>query len=425
MEDRALQALVKIALEPQWEARFEPNSYGFRPGRSAWDAIGAIYVAINQKAKYVLDADIEKFFDRIGHQALLDKLNTLAGLRRQIKAWLVAGVIEDGELLPTEAGTPQGGVLSPLLANIALHGIEEAIREGFSSRNAPIVVRYADDLVVIHPQLDVIERSKQVLNEWLGGYGLRLKASKTRIAHTLELINGQAGFDFLGFNIRQYLNPKRRLGFKTIIKPAKKSINRHTRQIREVIGAHRAGSQPKLIMRLNLVISGWSRYYSRVCSKGSYNKADLNLLNRLRAWMRRRHPNKSNGWRIWRYFRREAKRMIFGPKRSKLRMRYHSETKIRRHMKVQGKRSPYDGERVYWSARLGHHPEVSRRVAMLLKRQEGKCAKCGMSFKEGDLLEVDHIIPKGSGGRDEHRNWQVLHRHCHDEKTAEENRRCA
>src|SRR4028118_133308 len=127
--DRALQALVKLALEPEWEARFEPNSYGFRPGRSCHDAIGAIFNAVSQKSKYVLDADIAKCFDRINHKALLEKLNTFPTIRRQVRAWLQAGVMDGKELFPTREGTPQGGVISPLLSNIALHGMEYRIKE--------------------------------------------------------------------------------------------------------------------------------------------------------------------------------------------------------------------------------------------------------------------------------------------------------
>ena len=127
MNDRALQALVKMALEPEWEARFEPNSYGFRPGRSCHDAVGAIFNSIRSKSKFVLDADISKCFDRINHDVLLKKLNTYPTLRRQIRAWLKVGVMDGKNLFPTDEGTPQGGVISPLLANVALHGMEELI----------------------------------------------------------------------------------------------------------------------------------------------------------------------------------------------------------------------------------------------------------------------------------------------------------
>jgi RNA-directed DNA polymerase len=156
MYDRALQALVKLALEPEWEAKFEPNSYGFRPGRSCHDAMKAIWIGINKLDKYVLDADIAKCFDRINHQALLNKLSTTPTLRHVIKAWLKAGVMENETLFPTEEGSPQDGVISPLLANIALHGLEATVRDGFPGKKMiqgkridnwkPLVIRYADDV---------------------------------------------------------------------------------------------------------------------------------------------------------------------------------------------------------------------------------------------------------------------------------------
>ena len=161
--DRAKQSLVKLALEPEWETKFEANSYGFRPGRSAWDAIGAIYVQINQKPKWALDADIAKCFDRIDHTTLLRKIDANPTVTRQIKAWLKAGVMNNGELFPTEAGTPQGGTVSPLLANIALHGLEEMIHRAYPGRKAPAVIRYADDLVVLHPDRQVIEQCQELI----------------------------------------------------------------------------------------------------------------------------------------------------------------------------------------------------------------------------------------------------------------------
>src|SRR6266545_149444 len=203
---RAEQTLVKLALEPEWEARFEPNSYGFRPGRSCHDAIAAIFTAIKHKAKYVLDADIAACFDRIDHAALLEKLRTFPALRRAIKRWLGAGVMDGGRLFPTDEGTPQGGAISPLLANVALHGLEAPLRASFPHRFRghsnwkPLVVRYADDFVVLHEDLAVIERAQQVANAWLAGMGLELKTSKTRIAHTFLEHGGRIGFDFLGFH---------------------------------------------------------------------------------------------------------------------------------------------------------------------------------------------------------------------------------
>lgn len=293
MTDRAKQALVKLALEPEWEARFEkeawrgklppptlrPNSYGFRPGRSCHDAVVAIYNAISSKSKYVLDADIAKCFDRINHQALLEKLNTFPKLRRQVKAWLKSGVMDSNTLFPTSEGTPQGGVISPLLANIALHGLENRIRQfaeslpGRKQRNRENLsfIRYADDFVVLHKELAIVQRCQQIIAEWLKGMGLELKPSKTRITHTLQKYEGNIGFDFLGFNIRQYMvgnyradkdSQARSLGFTTLITPSKEKILLHLEEIGRIIDSHKNAPQAALISRLNPVIRGWSNYYS-------------------------------------------------------------------------------------------------------------------------------------------------------------------
>lgn len=424
LADRAKQSWVTQALEPAWEAQFEPNSYGFRPGRSTWDAIGAIYVQINQKPKWVLDADIAKCFDRIDHEALLRKLNASPTLSRQITAWLKVGLLDKGAWFPTEAGTPQGGPASPLLANVALHGLEEAITRAFPGRGSPAVVRYADDLVVLHPKREVIERCQAILTEHLRDMGLELKPSKTRITHTLQVEEGEAGFDFLGFNIRQYPTQSKR-GYKTIIKPSREAMARHQRQIGAVVRRHRMDTQARLIEALNPVIRGWSHYFSTVCSHETFEQMDEQLRQQLRSWIRLRHPNKTLKWGYQKYWRCEEGQRHFKPRARGKRLSFHTETPIQRHVKVQGRRSPYDGDEVYWGRRRAHHPGVSRRVARLLKRQDGRCAYCGYSFKAGDVLEVDHLIPRKQEGRDDSTNWQLLHRYCHVEKTARERRRCA
>ncbi len=397
--NRAAQMLLKLALEPEWEAKFEPNSYGFRPGRSCQDAIDAIYISINQKPKYVLDADIEKCFDRISHTALLAKLQTFPFLRRVIKRWLKAGVIENGAWFPTEEGTPQGGVCSPLLANIALHGLEQEIAQALpvlvqKERWKPTVVRYADDLVVLHADKAVIEQVQQLVSTWLAGMGLALKSSKTCITHTLIPCENHLGFDFLGFHIQQFPvgnahsgkgRDGRRLGFKTLITPSKAAMKRHQEALKEQIRTHVALPQKVLIKHLNAHIRGWSNYYSAVCAKRCFTRMDTHL---------------------W----------LFATKDCPLRL--HRMTPIKRHVKVQGTKSPFDGDWIYWTKRQGNHPETPPKMAYLLKSQKGKCAQCGLYFKEGDQLEVDHCIPVSLGGTDFYVNLQLLHRHCHDQKTA-------
>jgi RNA-directed DNA polymerase len=440
MNDRALQALLKLALEPEWEARFEPNSYGFRPGRSCHDAKEAIFNAIVQKSKYVLDADIAKCFDRIDHEALLRKLNTFPTIRRQIRAWLKAGVMDGKQLFPTSEGTPQGGVISPLLANIALHGMEERINKAFPEMSqtnretwyhkkgtkfqSPHLIRYADDFVILHKDITVVQRCKEIISEWLVDMGLELKPSKTRLTHTLnEYESEKPGFNFLGFNIRQWKVGKyhSKKGFKTIITPSVLKQKIHYDRIASIIDDHKAAPQEALISRLNSVITGWSNYYSTVVSKVIFADLDNLVYLKLKAWVQHRHPKKSRGWVSNKYWQTiGGDNWVFATRqegKNPMRLRSHTETKIIRHVKVKGDASPYDGNLIYWSSRMGKHPETTLRVATLLKKQKGKCTHCGMYFREEDVLEIDHITPKSLGGKDDYKNLQILHRHCHDEKT--------
>lgn len=437
MKDRATQALVKLALEPEWEARFEPNSYGFRPGRSCHDAIVALYSNIRYQTKWVLDADIAKCFDRINHEQLLNRVQTFPALRRQLRAWLKAGMMDQGELFPTHEGTPQGGCISPLLANIALHGLENEIVNRFpekydqkrkSSFMPPRVVRYADDFVVLHQDRAVVEQCQKIVEQWLEPMGLELKPSKTRVTHTLEGEEGTPGFDFLGFNIRQHpvgqyrsgRHPTGRpLGFKTIIKPSATAVERHTQRLRDVLSVHRASAQEKVIGILNPIIVGWSRYFAIGSSRRTFSKIVDVLFHMLWAWAIRRHKNKNRHWIADKYWRHnDGKGWAFQPRGWPHRLCQHRDTRVQAHLKVAGNRSPYDGDWVYWSTRLGRSPTTSKRVARLLKAQQGKCRWCGLYFRTDDRLEVDHIQPRTQRGKDARTNLQLLHRHCHHRKTA-------
>jgi len=427
MKDRACQALVKLVLEPEWEAKFEPNSFGFRPGRSSHDAVEAIFNSIKCKQKFVLDADISKCFDRINHDYLLSKINTSPTLQRAIKSWLKAGWIFEGKREKSDIGTPQGGVISPLLANIALHGMENRMTQlanslkGDKSKNRTSLtfIRYADDFVCLHPDREVIDKAKSILMDWLNEVGLELSESKTRISNTAD------GFNFLGFNIRQHPVGKYNsgkstngepLGYKTLIKPSQEKVKKHYAKMADIISRHNASPQMVLISQLNPIIRGWSNYYSSGVSKQTYSKLDYLIWQRIERWCLRRHPNKSATWVNHKYFKSVGDRnWVFGDKNWTLRT--HSETPIVRHIKVKGEKSPYDGELGYWAGRLGKHPELSTRVSKLLKIQKNKCNHCGLTFRDGDVWEVDHIIPKSLGGNHWYNNLQLLHRHCHDTKT--------
>ena len=436
MYDRALQAVVKAALEPEWEAKFEPNSFGFRPGRSCHDAIGAIFDSIRYKAKYVLDADIAKCFDRINHKALLDKINTYPRLRKQIKSWLKSGVLDQGEIFPTTEGTPQGGVISPLLANIALHGMEERVKQyaetlkkGYlginkkDKRASLSLIRYADDFVIMHKDIEVVTTCHQIIAEWLGDIGLELKPSKTKLTHTLNEYNGNVGFEFLGFHIQQHKVGNYRsarsthgipLGFKTLITPSNAKIKAHLSRIAEVIDTHNTAPQAALIRRLNPIIRGWSNYYSTVVSKERFLKVDSLIYDKLRAWAKRRGKGNINKDKYWRTV--GDRNWCFSTEEG-IKLAQHSATPIIRHVKVKGNSTPYNGDWIYWSKRRGEYPETPTRVATLLKKQKGKCTHCGLYFTPTDTVEVDHIQPRSLSGKDEYINLQLLHKHCHDTKT--------
>jgi RNA-directed DNA polymerase len=434
LRDRAAQTLVRLALEPEWEAQFEPNSFGFRPGRSAHDALEMLFTALCKKPKYVLDADIAACFDRIDHTALLVKLRTAPTLRRAIHGWLKAGVVDGAARFPTEAGTPQGGPLSPLLANIALHGLETHLRAAFPRDRytkgrvdwgwQPVVVRYADDFVVLHEDRQVIEQARQLAAQWLARVGLELKPEKTRISHTLIPHDGRVGFDFLGFTVRQYRvgyhrSGALRLGFKTWITPSKASQQRHYAALAAAVHRQRTATQGQLLGTLNPLIRGWANYHARSVAQAVFNRMDHRLFGRLLRWARRRHPRKSATWAVRRYWHtRGANHWVFGEPAGP-RLASHARTPIRRHILVRRDASPYDGNWAYWASRLGRHPELPASKAALLQRQHGRCAGCGRYFLErGELMEIDHRIPRSRGGSDATTNRQLLHAHCHAAKTA-------
>ncbi|OJJ11400.1 group II intron reverse transcriptase/maturase [Roseofilum reptotaenium AO1-A] len=444
IKDRAMQSVVKMALEPYWEAKFESESYGFRPGRSAHDAIGKIFAIVNQYERYVLDADIAKCFDKIDHANLLSKLECPSLLKQYIKYWLKSGVMDKGVFENIETGTPQGGVISPLLANIALDGMINDIVAKFPNylkRNGkkitnykPIIVRYADDFVVFHKEIEVVQQCKTAISDWLNQIGLELKPEKTRICHTLNTITvdgreEKPGFDFLGFNIRQHPVGKNNsvktpqgkiVGFKTIIKPSHKAVKAHREALKSIIKKDKTAPQSGLIKHLNPVIRGWCNYYRGVISKETFSMEDHIMWLRLRAWTASR-TGKANYQKLKKYFSHGKNgTWTFQTREEKggYRLLTHAETPIKRHILVRPDKSPYDGDWTYWSKRRGQYIGTPTRVAKLLKKQNGKCNHCGLYFTDTDLVEVDHIIPKSLGGKDVYNNLQLLHKHCHDKKTA-------
>lgn len=375
--DRAKQTLAYFALSPEWEAHFEAGSYGFRPGRSIQDAMEAIFLGISKKPKWVLNADIAKCFDRINHQYLLDKCQTFPQMRKQLKAWLKAGILEGEEYALPEIGTPQGGSISPLLANIALHGLRSELDHyintlpGHKANNRQLLtfVRYADDFVLMHPSLETLYQLKEVTEKFLKPIGLKLHPTKTRINHTYEVIfDKPPGFTFLGFDIVQKRvwnkmreatkNRKLTQEFITLIKPSKASIEKQKQKIRDTIRRYRGSSQEILILKLNPIIRGWALSKRTQTSSKIFQALDHYLFIHLWKWARKRHPKMSKFQLKDKYWHKVGKsNWVFGvqteTKKVKLQLQMHSKIPIRRHVKVKGKASPFDGNLVYWATRTG------------------------------------------------------------------------
>jgi len=380
----------------------------------------------------------------VNHDYLLSKIRCPSSLKKDLKQWLKAGVLDNGVFEDTEAGTPQGGVISPILANIALDGMARLVEimypQGTNNKPFARLVIYADNFVVISKDLRIIEQCKTAISEWLKPVGLEIKPEKTRVCHTLKPIQYEGkteeqGFDFLGFNIRQYPAGRHKAGkinqnavkeFLTHIKPSKKAVKAHTEVIKGVIKRHKTAPKSTLISKLNPIIRGWTNYYSGVVSTETFNKLDYTIWLMLRAWTDSRCGKASHD-KLRKYFRPGTVKLSNGKERHEtwlfkaedgLTLWKHSYTPIVRHTLIRPDATPYDGNWTYWATRKGQAIDTPTRVAKLLKKQKGRCTWCGQYFTPSDLVEVDHIHPRSQGGKDEYKNLQLLHRHTRDDKTA-------
>lgn len=442
LKDRAKQMLVYLALSPQWEAHFEKGSYGFRPGRSVFDAMEAIFIGIAKKSKWVLDADITKCFDSINHDYLLNKCQTYPEMRKQIRAWLKAGILDGKDYAFPEMGTPQGGIISPLLANIALHGLRFELDQYINTlgghrpnnRKTLIYVRYADDFVIMFPDKKILENLKEVVQNFLNPIGLQLHPNKTQIVHTKEFHELPPGFTFLGFDIIQRKKWKQmrkatvknssNQDFITLITPSKEGVKRHKLKIREIIRSYRGASQERLIQKLNPIIRGWSLSKRTQISSKTFQALDMYVFTHLWKWARKRHPKMSQYKLKEKYWHIMDKRnWVFGVKTKdglKLTLQYHSKIPIKRHAKVKGNASPFDGNIIYWAKRTGKNPLIPPIKANLIKEQKGRCGICGKALLPQDIIERDHKIPKALGGKNLRSNVHVVHNYCHRKKTNKE-----
>jgi RNA-directed DNA polymerase len=422
--DRCQQAIVKHALEPYWEAHFEATSYGFRPGRSTHDAIERIYSTVNtaRTRHWVLDADIEKAFDQIDHKFLMQRIDNFPG-RKWVKVWLKSGVMEAGAYQSTWRGTPQGGVISPLLMNLALDGMEEILgigyeKRGFIDSKSPyVVVRYADDFVVMAKSKEACQQAKELLVPWLQTRGLRLSETKTRIVHLSE------GLDFLGVNIRHYAKWGSKRGKVTLCKPTKEAEKNFVRRLKSAWKLVQGMSVEQVIDQLNPKILGWGNYYRPYCSRRTFSRLEHWMWLKQARHCARQHPQKGWDWRMRKYWGKipgRKDRWVFMNKETGKFLWKLTWLNQRRHVLVKGKNSPDDGKLgAYWQQRrksAGY--ALSGRKARIWIKQEGLCAHCKGELAPSELGErvhIHHIIPKSQGGGEEISNLSMVHSVCHEQ----------
>ncbi|CAG9237507.1 Group II intron reverse transcriptase/maturase [Paraburkholderia tropica] len=421
MRDRAMQALYLLALEPVAESTSDPNSYGFRINRSTADAMSQIFVAMSQKgsARWVLEADIKGCFDYISHDWLISHVLMDKEILRK---WLKAGLIYKGQLQATEAGTPQGGIISPTLANVTLNGLERELiaqlvaKFGIAkAKKLKVnVVRYADDFVITGDSREVLEREvRPWVEAFLAVRGLRLSEEKTRIAHIDE------GFDFLGWNFRKYSG-------KLLIKPSKKNAQAFYRKVSETISGNKTVRQEDLIQLLNPMLRGWAQYHSRVVAKQAYSRMESLVFRRLWWWSKRRHPNKGAGWVRKKYFHSDGDRawifavpVVRDDGSKGLNELYQlRDTSIRRHRKIKGDFNPFDPEWEQYGeqlrqARMEGSMRHRKQWVSLYMSQGGLCAHCGGALTKETGWHNHHLEYRVHGGSDALFNRVLLHPDCH------------
>lgn len=422
MKDRAMQALHLLALDPVAECTSDPNSYGFRKGRSTADAIEQCHIALSQKgaAQWVLEGDIKSCFDQISHEWLLAHIPMDKTILRK---WLKAGYMEKKVFYTTEAGTPQGGICSPTLANMALNGLERKRREIYPKgserqRRAKVhFVRYADDFIVTGSSKELLEQEvKPLVEQFMSKRGLNLSPEKTSLTQIEE------GFDFLGQQVRRYRNGKQTI---LLTKPSEKNVKAFLQEIKGTVEKNRTATAGHLIYLLNPKIRGWANYHQHAASKETYKRVDAAIFRMIWKWAVRRHSNKSKKWIKNRYFVTIGERnWIFqgevigkeGEPRI-VRLLQASYTKIKRYTKVKGEANPYDPKwEQYFDQRMGlkwlQNTNRSKLIT-LWKRQIGNCPICHQKITKETGWDIHHVIYRVNGGSDTMSNLLLLHQNCH------------
>jgi RNA-directed DNA polymerase len=414
-----MQALYLLALNPIAETTADPNSYGFRPGRSTADAIEQCFciLAKRNSPQWILEGDIKGCFDALSHPWLLTHIPME---KTMLKKWLKAGYMDQRILHPTEEGTPQGGIISPVLANMALDGLEKLLREKYpkpkTGHNAKVnLIRYADDFLITGTSKDLLEREvKPLVEQFMSERGLQLSEEKTVITPIEE------GFDFLGQNVRKYKAGKQ---YKLLIKPSKKNVQTFLENIRATVKSNKALPAGKLIVKLNRTIRGWANYHQHVVSKETFSSIDDAIYRVVRQWMKHRHPGKSNEWIAKKYFKSIGGNnwVFYGMLDDQA--YYLAEAvkvAIKRHTKIQGEANPYDPEwESYFEKRLDAHMMATYKgkqwLHHLWKEQNGECPVCCQKIAKSTGWHSHHVIWRSRGGPDTQENRVLLHPTCHQQ----------
>jgi len=424
LRDRAMQALYLLGLDPIGETQADPNSYGFRPQRSCADALVQCHRLLCHPTSpgHILEGDIKACFDHICHAWLL----THVPLDRQVLAqWLKAGYLDKNVFFATTAGTPQGGIISPALANRTLDGLEAMLAERFGAtrlrreRNRVHLVRYADDFIITGTSATLLRYEVQPLVEhFLSERGLRLSHEKTKLTHVED------GFDFLGQQVRRYPDGK------VLLKPSRRSLRTLLSRVRELIrGVGRSMTAGELIGELTPQVQGWALYHRHASSKRTFAYVDHQIHQALWRWARRRHRGKAAHWVKQRYYCRQGGRSwrFTGALRTRKEESYPvvlmkaAEVRIERHVLIRHGANPYDPSwEEYYEGRLQAKMAATvagrERLAALYERQRGRCVHCQELFTERDAWQVHHRQWRVHGGDDTWDNLELLHEHCHRQK---------
>lgn len=430
IRDRVYQNVVKLALEPEWEAKFEPISYGFRPKRSAHDAMEAIYNKLAPgKKQWIFEGDFKGCFDNLNHEYILKQLAGFPG-KDIIGKWLRAGYLENGTFHATPEGTPQGGIISPLLANIALHGMEEAIGVKYKVMNRPsrggvryevkssrTIVRYADDFVIICESEEEAHSMYEVLKPYLKERGLELAKDKTSVVHVTE------GFDFLGFNVRRYEYTKNTgtQKSKLFIKPSKESLNKTREKLSEKMKYLRGANISTVIAHLNPILRGVANYWSPQVSKDAFTQIDHHVVHLMYKHLKGIHPNKSWTWIKEKYLGKDKhgiskNKWIFTcPVRGNQLWKMEWKAVVR-HELIRHNYSPFDESlKEYFTDRdIKEFKRVSMELYQkLAKKRSYKCSLCGNSLFDEEGIEIHHSTPRVQGGKNMIKNMELVHISCH------------